>query len=190
MRTDSARFSDRLMSVEPLSPALRVQLEQELQTMFMREVSPPRRSIYGVVALVALVSAGVCGSLAITEADLPTPARLGLGTGVLFGLAWATVAARIALRGKLDLQSDGRRIASMVWVFTTLMMVFFLMVGMMIEDRLLGLMMIGNGLAFLIEAAVYWLTHRIEQAELNTRERLLQLELRMAEWAESRSPGV
>ena len=28
----------------------------------------------------------------------------------------------------------------------------------------------GNGLAFLIGAAVYWLTHRIEEAELNTRD--------------------
>jgi hypothetical protein len=131
-----------------------------------------------------LISAGVCGSLAITESDLPTPARVALGTGVLFGLAWAAVAGRVALRGTLDLQSDARRIASMVWVFTTLMMVLFLMVGMTIEDRLLGLMMIANGLAFLIGAAVYWLSHRIEQVELNTRERLLQLELRMAEWTE------
>ena len=157
--------------------------------MFVRELSRPRRSIYGFVAFAALVSAGVCGSLALTEPDLPTPARVGLGTGVLFGLAWAAVAAKVALRGKLDLQSDGRRIASMVWVFTTLMMVFYLMVGMTVEDRLLGLMMIGNGLAFLIGAGVYWLTHRIEQSELNTRERLLQLELRMAEWAENGLPG-
>ena len=59
-----------------------------------------------------------------------------------------------------------------------------LMVGMSAEDRLLGLMMIANGLAFLIGAAVYWLTFRIEQAELNTREKLLQLELRLAELGE------
>ena len=73
---------------------------------------------------------------------------------------------------------------TLVWVFTVLMMVFFLMVGMSLEDRLLGLMMIANGLAFLIIAAVHWITHRIEQAELATRERLLQLELRLAELCE------
>ena len=67
------------------------------------------------------------------------------------------------------------------------MMVFFLMVGMSAKDRLLGLMMIANGLAFLIGAAVYWLTYRIEQAELNTREKLLQLELRLAELSEKRT---
>ena len=91
---------------------------------------------------------------------------------------------RIAWRGALERRLDSKRIASMVWVFTVLMMVFFLMAGMSVEDRLLGLMMIGNELAFLIGAGVYWLTYRIEQAELNTREKLLQLELRLAELGE------
>ena len=74
--------------------------------------------------------------------------------------------------------------AAMVWVFTVLMMVFFLMVGMSIEDRLKGLLMIANGLAFLVGAGVYFLAFRIEQAELSVREKLLELELRLAELSE------
>ena len=77
-------------------------------------------------------------------------------------------------------------IAVMVWVFTVLTMIFFLIAGMSAEDRLLGLMLIANGMAFLIGAGVYWITYRIEQAELNTREKLLQLEMRLAELQESR----
>jgi hypothetical protein len=100
--------------------------------------------------------------------------------------AWAAAAARICWRGSLELRLDARRIAVMVWVFTVLMMVFFLMAGMSAKDRMLGLMMIANGLAFLIGAGVYWLTYRIEQSELNTREKLLQLELRLAELSERR----
>jgi hypothetical protein len=135
---------------------------------------------------VALVSAGICGVLAATEPTLPILARVGLATGTLFGLAWAAIGARLAVRGAIDLKIDNRRIAAMVWTFTTLMMVFFLIVGMSSKDRLLSLMMIGNGLAFLIGAAVYWLTHRIEVAELNTSEKLLQLERRLAEFCERR----
>ena len=119
------------------------------------------------------------------RASEPAP-RIGLAVGTLFGLAWAAVAARICWRGALELKLDTRRIAVMVWMFTILMMVFFLMAGMSVEDRLLGLMMIANGLAFLIGAGVYWLTYRIEQSELNTREKLLQLDLKLAEWCESR----
>ena len=106
--------------------------------------------------------------------------RVGLGVGALFGLAWAIVGAGIAWRGELDLKRDSRRIAVMAWSFTVLMTTFFLVAGMNAADRLQGLMMIAGGLPFLIGAGVYWLNYRIEQAELTTQEKLLQLELRLA----------
>jgi hypothetical protein len=183
---DKASIGDRLLAVEPLSSNARQQLQQELHIMFIRELTTTRRVVFGILAIAALTSAIVCGSLAVTEPTLPTLARIGLAVGTLFGLAWAAVAARICWRGVLDIKLDARRIATMVWVFTVLMMVFFLMVGMSAKDRMLGLMMIANGLAFLIGAGVYWLTYRIEQAELNTREKLLQLEMRLAELSEKR----
>jgi hypothetical protein len=184
MTNDPIKIGDRLLAVEPLSPQSRQQLQKELHAMFVRELTMTRRVIFGIVSLAALIGAVVCGSLALTEPNLPALPRTGLAVGTLFGLAWAAVGARICWRGTLDLKLDARRIAAMVWVFTVLMMVFFLIAGMSAKDRLLGLMMIANGLAFLILAAVYWLTYRIEQSELNTREKLLQLELRLAELCE------
>ena len=186
MNKDHTSFGDRLLAVEPLTPDSQQKLRQELHAMFLRELTGTRRTTVGVNAIVALVSAVVCGALALTEAGLPILARIGLGTGTFFGLAWAVVLARIAWRGTMDLKIDAHRIAGMVWVFTVLMMVFFLIVGMSAHDRLLGLMMVANGLAFLICAAVYWLNHRIEHAELNTREKLLQLELRLAQLCENK----
>jgi MFS family permease len=185
-RRQTTRFSDRLISIEQLKPDSRQQLEKELHAMFIRELTIPRRISFAIVAAVAACSAAVCGFLAVTEPELPTMARIGLGVGTLFGVAWSIVAVRICWRGALDVKVDSGRIAAMVWVFTVLMMVFFLIVGMSVEDRSLGIMMIANGLAFLIVAGVCWLTHRIEQAELATRERLLQVELRLAELSEER----
>ncbi len=130
-----------------------------------------------------------CNGVRVAGANRAKPARaarVGLAVGTLFGLAWAAVAARICWRGSLELRIDARRLAVMVWVFTVLTMIFFLIAGMSAEDRLLGLMLIANGMAFLIGAGVYWITYRIEQAELNTREKLLQLEMRLAELQESR----
>jgi hypothetical protein len=185
--SDRTRFADRLVAVDPLSDTSRQHLEKELRTMFVRELGRTRRFFFSGVSVFGLISGGVCGTLAATEPQLPPLARGGLAVGVLFGLAWATVAGRIAWRGKLDLRTDNRRIAAMVWVFTTLMMTFFLMLGMSVPDRLLGLMMIANGLVFFIGAGVYLITSRIEQAELNNQERLLKLELRIAEWSEGQS---
>lgn len=184
MTHESKPIGERLLAVEPLSPQTRQQLEKELHAMFVQELTTVRRVFIGGIAVVSLISAVVCGSLALTEADLPTLARVGLATGTLFGLAWAVVTARICWRGTLDLKLDARRQAQMVWTFTLLMVIFFVVVGALAQDQLKGLVMIANGLVFLICAAVFWISYRIEQAELNTRERLLQLELRLAELAE------
>ena len=73
----------------------------------------------------------------------------------------------------------------MVWCFTVLMVVFFLIVCMSIEDRILGIMLIGQSLAFLIGAAVTLVTQRIEQTELATRERLLRIELLVTDLLET-----
>ena len=186
MNREETKLSERLLAVEPLSPESSQKLQQELHAMFIRRLNLPSRIFMSVVGVAAFSSAMVCGFLAVTEANLPTLARVGLAVGTLFGLAWAALAARIVRRGVMDLKFDNRLIAAMVWVFTILMMMFFLAVGMSAEDRLLGVMLILNGLVFLIGAAVHFLTFRIEQAELSTREKLLELELRLAELCEKR----
>ena len=186
MNAKRPSLGEQLLAVEPVPPSSRQQLEQELSQMFQRELTSTRRGFFGAVAIGALASGGVCGALALTEPALPTLPRTALAVGSLFGLAWAIVAARICWRGELNLKQDGRRIATMVWSFTVLMMTFFLFAGMNAENRLQGVMMIVGGLPFLIGAGVYWLNYRIEQAELSTQEKFLQLELRLAMLSENR----
>lgn len=178
---DRTNVGDRLIALEPLPLDYQKNLQQELQAMLVRELGKPARLFCSVVAVGSLMMAVLLAFLAVTEAKLPPLARIGLGTGTLFGLAWMIVAGRVAWRGTMDLKRDTRHMAVMAWVFTVLMMVFFLMVGMSAKDRMLGLMLITQGLAFLIGAGVYWLTYCIEQNNLTTRERFLQLELRLAE---------
>lgn len=149
--------------------------------MFVRKLSAPYRALMGVLSVFSLVMAGICGYLAVTEVQLPLLARVGLGVGVLFGLAWCVTLVSVLRQGAMDMRTHGRWMAAMVWVFTLLMVVFFQVLGMSIPDRMLGLAMMANGLVFLIGAAVYFLSFRIAQSELATRERLLQLELRLAE---------
>ena len=88
----------------------------------------------------------------------------------------------------MDILRDQRRMAQMVWVFTLLMVIFFVIVGMSSPDPTKGLLMIAQSLVFLISAAVYWLTYCIQQVELNTKERLLRLELQITELGQRRWP--
>jgi len=178
-------FSDRLVSVESLKPNVQEQLEKELHNMFIRELNTPRRMLFGIIATFAAISGLVCASLVLTEQELPIAARVGLGVGSLFGIAWAVIIGRICWSGNLNLRLDGKRMAQMAWVFTVLMMTFFLYLGMSVEDRIQGIMMIAYGLPFLICAGVYWLNYRIEQSELTTREKLLKLELQLTKLFEN-----
>ena len=149
--------------------------------MLTRKLTAPRRVFYCFIAVAASVSTLICGFLALTEPELPPMTRLGLGTGVLFGLAWVIAIVSILRRGEIDQRRDGRRIAQMVWVFTLLMTIFFCAIGMSRPEKLLSVLMMVQSLVFLISAAVYWLNHRIEEAELNVKEKLLELELHIAE---------
>jgi hypothetical protein len=181
---DRTTFRDRLVAVESLSPKSRETLQQELRNMFIRELRLPGRIIFGAVATFCLATAALCGFLAVTQTDLPPLARIGLGTGTLFGLAGTAILTRVLRRGSIDLKVDNRLMAAMMWVFTVLMMVLFLMLGMSIEDRLLGVMMIAYGLTFLVGAGVCFLAFRIQQAELAMHEKFLEIELRLAELCE------
>jgi hypothetical protein len=181
---DRTAFRDQLLAVEPISPDFREKLEKELRTMFIRQLSLPGRIFFGVIAIFCLAIAGLCGYLAVMQTELPTVARVGLGIGTLFGLTGAVLLARVLRRGALNLKIDNRRIAAMVWVFTVLMMTCFLMLGMSMENRVNGVLMIAYGLTFLVCAGVFLVVYRVEQAEFSLREKLLELELRLAELSE------
>jgi hypothetical protein len=183
MTFEQTSFRDRLLAADGAPSERQALIEQEIKAMFVRKLSAPYRALMVVLSVFSLVMAGVCGYLAVTEAKLPLLARVGLGVGVLFGLAWFVMLVSVLRQGAMDMRTHGRWMAVMVWVFTVLMAVFFQVLGMTVPDRMLGLAMMANGLVFLIGAAVYWLSFLIGQSQLNTREKLLQLELRLAEMA-------
>lgn len=154
--------------------------------MLTRKLTTLHRVFLYFVAIGALASAILCGSLALTETQLPTLARTGLATGVLFGLAWIIVIVSVLRRGEMDLKLDGRRIAQMVWCFTLLMTIFFCAVGLSHPDKPVSVLLMVQSLVFLIGAAVYWLTHCILEAALNVKEKLLEIELHLAELTRTR----
>ena len=158
--------------------------------MLTRKFSTVARVCFAFVAITSLAAATLVGSLIVTEPKLTWLARIGLGVGVLFAIAWGVWFIRLLKRGEMDVRQDGRRMAQMVWVFTLLMVIFMVIVGATTPDWANGTIMILQSFVFLIGAAVYWLTQRIEHAELNMTERLLRMELQLAELAQGQRPSV
>lgn len=149
--------------------------------MVITKLTTTRRVFLALLAIFDFAAAILCGSLVFTEARLPMLARVGLGVGSLFGVAWGLWFVRLLRRGEVNARNDARWMARMVWCFTLLMVIFMVMLGMTTEDRLKGILAILQSFVFLIGAAVYWISHRIEDTELNLTERLLRMELQIAE---------
>lgn len=66
------------------------------------------------------------------------------------------------------------------------MSILFCAVGLSRLDKPVSVLLILQSLVFLISAAVYWLNHRIEESELNVKEKLLEIELHLAELTRTR----
>jgi len=179
--TTKQQLRDSLLAIDVPQPQRREQLQREIQTMMIRKLSLPRRAWMTLLVAFQFGAALFIGSLVVTEPTLPWLARIGLGAGSLFAVAWGAWFLRLLRRGEMDVRQDGRRMAQMVWCFTLLMVIFMVIVGATTADRAKGTIVILQSFVFLIGAAVYWLTERIEHAELNVTERLLRLELQLAE---------
>ena len=178
---DKTTFRDQLLAVEPVATDAREKLLQEFRDMLIRKLTGPHKVLIVGVMLFSLAVAGLCAYLAITVGRLPVMARIGLGSGTLFGLAWVALSIAVLRRGSLDMLSDQRRMAQLVWGFTLLLVICLTIVGLSAPDPVKGLPMVAKARVFLISAGFYWITFFIQQPELNMKERLLRLELQLTE---------
>lgn len=177
-------FREQLLAAGKTGDDQTARLQQEIQAMLTKELTRPRKLFYAVVLTASLGMAGLFSALLATEPTVPPTARIAFVMGLLFSMGWIVHLGRILWTGKLNIKSDARTTANMVWVFTVSMAVLFTFAGMSTlgnGDELKGLMIIAQGLMFLIAAGVYFLGQRIEEAELSTAERLLRLQLQLSE---------
>jgi hypothetical protein len=101
-----------------------------------------------------------------------------MAIGVVFGLAGLGLLGRILLRGTYRHDRDSTQQAGLIWVFVVLLVTIFMVAGGL--GSIQGVGLIVCGIVFLIGAGVMLLRTVVEQSELRTREKLLELELRLA----------
>lgn len=73
----------------------------------------------------------------------------------------------------------------MGWGFTVLVVTVAMVCA---PENVVGTRMVLSGLVFLVMAAAFLIRHVIEQSELKTREKLLEIEYRLAELADRMEP--
>lgn len=177
MADEHTNFRNQLLAVEPTESVGSEPLNEELRNMYTKKLTHSRKLVLALHIPFALGAALLCGFLAATEPTLPPVARWGLTSGVVFGLAWAAFSAHLLRQGEFDLKADTWRAAAMVLGFNILFMIFCLAAASAFPDPSKGLLLVANGLTFLILGVVHWVNYKIEALELSTRERLLRIEL-------------
>ena len=172
-------FRDRLLELEPVTPELKDRYEKEIQAMFNKPLTGVRRWSWLVAAVGSAGLAVVFGAAALlAPSEFPVYARITFVIGVLFAIAWAVLGLRVFKRGSINLKTDAAMYYGMAWGLPVIMVTLFMMFA---PNDLVGLRMITCGIVFLIMGAAFLLRGVVERSELQTREKLLEIEYRLAE---------
>jgi len=185
MNNARKEFRDRLVAMEQITPSLEERYQKETKAMFEKKLTRPMNLAWigaGILGIGFVVLFGAAAVMAPRE--FPMLGRLMFVAGAVFGLAWAALAAVIVRRGSINLKSDGKAAAGMTWCFLVLLTTVTLLLASKHPNRIVGVHMICGVLPFLIMGTVFMIQYRIQEAELKTREKLLEIELRIAELAE------
>jgi hypothetical protein len=175
-------FRDKLIDAEAEDPALRAEYERRLKAMLETPLTTSRRlgSVFAMFACGTTVV--LCGTIAFRYRAGPPAVLAAMGLGIVFGLAGVVLLGRMLTRGSFRRDRDASQQAGLIWVFVSLMVTIFMLAGGIGSIQGVGLTVIG--IVFLIGAGVMLLRTVVEQSELRTREKLLELELRLAKISE------
>jgi MFS family permease len=164
----------QLLAAEPETSALRAEYDRRLSAMIEVPLTRRRRACVIGVIVAAAGSAALFVALLATEPALPTRAKVAFGVGIAFAAGWILYAARILRRGTFNRRTDPVAGSAMAWAFTLTGAVLFA-VAVDKPDPFVTFCFL-----FLLPAAVVLLRTTVEQSELRTRERLVELEYRLA----------
>ncbi len=178
-------FRDRLVAMEQITPAMKERYQKGVQAMFEKKLTTFGKLAWigsGILGILFLVYFGTVAIIAPSE--LPALPRIVFVLGALFALAWVGVCASIIKRGAFHRISHSKAAAGIAWGFTIVVMTVAMLYADKHPDSLTGIRGICIGLTLLVITATFMIASRIQQSELRTREKLLEIELRMAELME------
>jgi hypothetical protein len=184
-------FRDRLVSAQQFTPAYRENYRKGLESMLTRRLTPTRRIVCAALAvsgLCAAVSFGVQAVAQRSNGEYAAWGRAAFGVMALWGLAWAALLGAMAIRGTVNLRKDRQAIAGLRWFFFVFVGILLMLVGGLQLKYEPGssspVFAAVIGLGFLVYGALVVIHNLVQQSELNVREKLLEIELKLAEMSE------
>lgn len=178
-------FRDRLLDVEKPSSNYREKYEKELLAMVEKKLTGWTKLAHIIGLLMGLGFAGLFGTLAVTvPREFPLWGRFIWALGAVFGLIIVVCGAWTLKKGTVNLKKDEMGSAGLAWGYIVIAGSIALAFSGSLPNPLSGIRMLVSLLFFLVMAAVFMTRAFVRCSELNTREKLLEIEYRLAELAE------
>ncbi len=183
MKDERPGLGEGLVALERMSPAIRQKYDTEMKKMFEKTISPLQRTGMIAVVIVLAIQMGFFGYAVVRFDMLPLLARLGFVAGILFSGAFMAVMISALKKGSYNLRTYPNAVTGITWVFLVIFITLIMLLSGKVEP-LKGIQMVVNTTVFFIMGVVFLLKNTVEQAELKTREKLLDIECRLADIAE------
>ena len=179
----NSEFKDNLMKSDAENASARARYEKSLVGLIESPLQWPRKAGLVFAMLISIGTLVLCAILAIRFRNEPAVMLQGFALGGIFGIVGAILIGRILVRGAHHRRRDSVAQANLIWAFTVLMEVIFMEMDGPYPKS--GGRMTIFGLVFLIGGAVLLLRTVLEQSELRTREKLLEVQFDVAKMKEA-----
>ncbi len=190
MAPTEKKFGQKLAGMEHTTAALKEKFDREIRAMAEQKLTKARMAAWVASGILGLGFLAVFGTVAvIAPAEFPLLGRLAFGVGAAFGLAWAAFCLSVIRRGSFDRRKLSVTVGGIGWGAAVIMTTLMLLLSAQHPDKIVGTRIVVVCLVFLVMAAVFMILARVEMAELNTREKLLEIEYRLAELSEKIGGG-
>lgn len=185
MNRQEKSFRDKLLDMEKPNTDYKLEYERQVKEMTEKKLTPRRKFGIIVSLCMGLGFFVLFGTIAIfSPKELALWGRFGFALGSLFGLALMGMSVAILKKGTVNLKRDNMAFAMVPWCFIVIMATLALVNSGKLADPVKGVHMLVSILIFFVMASVFVIQALIERSELNTREKLLEIEYRLADMAE------
>ena len=194
MNDEDTKMRDRLLDVEKTNIAHREEYKKYMQDMVSRKLSFLGRIGFAALAIVGLLAALPFAELTFSKVGqgMAFVIRIVTVPGLILALTWAVVMGWIAARGKFNLRTLPPRMAGLgiaLGFFGVVLYLFVFIVPITMHDptdarSIFGIQLSLIAFFFLVILALCVVLRILYRIQFQTREKLLEIEYRIAELAE------
>ena len=173
-------FRDRLKAAQHFTPEHREKFERSLKAMVQKTLTPGQRAGLLFAAVVTMAGVAMIAWFILADPARSPQVKYAFGLLGLVALVIALVRAKAAITGKMDLRRHPQLIAYVGWLGVIFFMIA-IMISLPTPIGKLSICLMASAFFVLIVMAAELLQMRIGESELAVSEKLLEMELRLAE---------